>query len=333
MRTDFSTIPVLDFSAFTSADRFAQARLIRDLDRACREVGFFYLSGHGVDWARVEAVQAAARSFFSLPFAARAEVSTANSRDHRGYRRYGPDGMNPALDEPRREAFEMGQELPPNDPRVLVGQRLHGPNQWPRGCQVLQESMTALYQAMEDLTQRFMPALALAMGLERQALDHATWDCLGHLRVLRYPPGSAPDHGESTGQAPHTDPGCLGFLVQDRVGGLEVQNASGQWIAVPPLPGAFVVNTGELMARWSNDSYQPARHRVSNPSDRYRYAIPFFFDPSYDTLIEPLPPFVDARNPARYPPILAGDYLADVRDGLPDPGTRMPPYVAQAGAD
>lgn len=333
MTTNFTKIPVLDFSAFTSPNALAQARLIRDLDRACREVGFFYLVGHGVDWAKVEAVQAAARSFFSLPFTAKAAVDMANDRNYRGYRRYGPDGMNPNLAEPRREAFEMGRELPLTDPRVVAGKRLHGPNQWPVGCQLLQESMTELYEAMEDLAQRFMPALSLAMGLDRQALDHAGWDCLGHLRVLRYP--ALPDHDYSgiTGQQAHTDYGCLTFLVQDQVGGLEVQNARGQWICAQPLPGALVVNIGDMVGRWTNDTYCPTHHRVSNDSDRYRYSIPFFFDPSYDTVIEPLTPFVGPRNPARYLPTLGGDYLADIYDGIPNPGSRPLPQVAQFGAD
>jgi len=331
--TDFTRIPVLDFSAFTSPDALAQARFIRHLDRACREVGFFYLTGHGVDWHRVEAVQAAARSFFSLPFDAKAEVDMARSPNHRGYRRYGPDGMTPALTELRREAFEMGRELPANDPRVLAGKRLHGPNQWPRGCQVMRDAMTDLYQRMEDLAQRFMPALALAMGLDRQALDHAGWDCLGHLRVLRYPPQPDHDYSGITGQPAHTDYGCLTFLVQDHVGGLEVQNARGEWIAATPIPQAFVVNIGDIVGRWTNDTYRPTHHRVSNHSDRYRYSMPFFFDPSYDTVIEPLAPFVGPRNPARYRPTLGGDYVADIYDGLPDPGSRRQPFVAQAGAD
>lgn len=323
MSHTFSRIPVLDFSAFSSADALAQARLIRDLDRACREVGFFYLTGHGVDWQPVEAAFAAARSFFALPFSAKASVDMANDRNHRGYRRYGPNGMHPQLQERRREAFEMGRELPMDDPRVLAGKRLHGPNQWPRGCQLLRETLTELYLAMEDLAQRFMPALSLAMGLDRQALDHASWDCLGHLRVLRYPPLPDPDYAGITGQPAHTDYGCLTFLMQDRVGGLEIQNAAGEWIPATPVPEAFLVNIGDIVGRWTNDTYHPAPHRVSNSGDRYRYSIPFFFDPSYDTIIEPLAPFVSPRNPPRYRPTLGGDYVADIYDGLSNPGARV----------
>jgi isopenicillin N synthase-like dioxygenase len=129
------------------------------------------------------------------------------------------------------------------------------------------------------------------------------------LRLLHYP--TQPEEGGLFGSAPHTDYGYITLLAQDDVGGLEVKNRAGNWIAAPPIPDTFVMNVGDILARWSNDSFVSTPHRVINRSGRERYSQPFFFDPSMDEMIEALPTCVPAGTEPKYSPVLYGAYLME----------------------
>ena len=133
------------------------------------------------------------------------------------------------------------------------------------------------------------------------------------LRLLHYPPVENPKEGQ-LGAGAHTDYGTLTVLFQDDAGGLEVQNLEGEWVEAPPIPGTVVINTGDLVARWSNDRFKSTPHRVvPRPAamKNGRLSIAFFSDPDPDVVIEAIPSCVSEENPAKYPPITAGDYIAE----------------------
>jgi isopenicillin N synthase-like dioxygenase len=162
---------------------------------------------------------------------------------------------------------------------------------------------------MERLGQSMLPLYDLALGLPpgyfRQRFEGAHIN----LRLSHYPPNLTPEDNQF-GIAPHTDSGFMTFLPQSEVPGLEIRTMTGKWIAVPPMPGTYLVNTGDILHQWTNGRFRSTPHRAINRSKVDRYAIPFFYDPNTDVMIECLPGCASANNPPRYPPRRFADYYA-----------------------
>lgn len=237
------------------------------LDRACTEVGFFYVVGHGVDDGLGDALEAAARRFFALPEAEKAAVGMpTGGRAWRGWFPLGGELTSGVPD--GKEGVYFGAEEPPS-PRPL-----HGPNVWPEAVPELREAVLAWIDAMTGLGHR----LAHLLGVPPEL----TADPTILFRIFRYPPGAAPGWGV----AEHTDYGLLTILRQDATGGLEVRLPStGEWVDAPPVPGSFVCNVGDVLERVSGGAWRSTPHRVRNRSRSDRLSFPFFFDPSWDAPI------------------------------------------------
>jgi isopenicillin N synthase-like dioxygenase len=168
-------------------------------------------------------------------------------------------------------------------------------------------AMLAYYRAMERMTLRLVPAFAAALDLPQDYFAAAFAEPNCTIRLIHYPPQPNPEDNEF-GFAPHTDNNFITFLAQSALPGLEVRTPEGEWIRPPAVPGTFVVNTGAMLGRYSNDRFKPTPHRVINRNDRSRYAIPFFLGPSHDALIAPVPTCVSADNPPRYEPTTYGAF-------------------------
>ncbi len=162
---------------------------------------------------------------------------------------------------------------------------------------------------MSTLARKMVGAIALSLGLPADSLDRYFEQPTTFLRLLHYP--TQPQEEGLFGSAPHTDYGFITLLAQDNVGGLEVKNKAGDWVPAPPVPDSFVMNVGDILARWSNDQFVSTPHRVINRSGRERYSQPFFFDPSMDETIEALSVCVPAGTSPKYEPVLYGDYLME----------------------
>jgi isopenicillin N synthase-like dioxygenase len=134
---------------------------------------------------------------------------------------------------------------------------------------------------------------------------------MSSVRLLHYPPPRVVDPTREVGCATHTDWELITILAQDDTGGLEIQLPSGRWIPARPIPDTFIVNLGDLMARWTNDYYTSTPHRVMNRSLRDRYSATFFCCPAYYTQIEGLPSCVGVQRPSRYPATTCGKHLAE----------------------
>jgi isopenicillin N synthase-like dioxygenase len=314
-------IPVIDFG---TADRRAQAAAI---DAALCEVGFFTITGHGVPAAVQAAAFEAGHRFFAL------------AESHK--RRWHIDGWPPADGPPQgrrtpsagerpqgvqgaplKRGFDpIGwQSLDPGQPpdvkeSFYLGEVAHGPNQWPDpallpGFRVAMETYAA---AMQTLARRLMSLYEVALGLPAGHFDGFMHNPICTTRLLHYPPQPAQAAPGQIGCGAHTDWGALTLLAQDDAGGLQVQTTAGDWIDVPPLAGALVVNVGDLMQRWTNDRWVSTPHRVINRlSGRDRWSIAYFFDLDGDAAIEPLAACVSAERPARYAPITAAEHLAEM---------------------
>ena len=285
------------------------------LDDAFRRIGFCYVADTGLDPALVEAVFDASRRFHALPEEARQAI--AINRFHRGY--IAPKSSVIRSSSVARvtrpnlsESFMAMHEVDPGD--RAFGRPLQGPNQWPDGLPGFREAVTAYQAAMSGFARRFTRLLALALDLPETYFDPhfvrpTTW-----LRLVHYPPeppGTPPDQ---YGAAPHTDYGFITFLAQDEQGGLEVRARGGDWVAAPPLPGAFVVNVADMLARWTNDRWTSTPHRVRNTSGRDRYSVPFFWDTDMESEIACLPTCRGPDDPPRYEPVRYGGYVLERLD-------------------
>jgi len=292
-------IPVLDWQRFASGDD--PAGFAVDLGKACRETGFFLLSGHGIPQALIDEVLAKGDAFFALPDSDKDKVSIANNPHNRGWARQGSE----ALDEKsgvmdRKEAFNVGFDLAADDPRVQAGEPFRGLNVWP-DLDGFSEVLLDYYDRVLALGRALHRAFEVDVELpEGYFAPHFT-EPMATLRLLSYP--AAPD-GEGIGAGAHSDYGSVTLLMTDGVGGLQVRPVGGDWIDVPHVPGAYVVNIGDCLMRWSNDIYISTPHRVLPPKAARR-SIAFFLDPNPDSVIAALP----GTGEAKYPPVTGADYL------------------------
>ncbi len=309
----FSAIPIVDFGPFLGARAPARRRVAGDIGRACREVGFFYLANHGVPAPLIESAFAQSKRFFALPATDKARISVTRSKVHRGYFGHGEENLDPAK-QPKgdlKEGVNIGRDLGPDDPDVRAGRPLHGPNQWPLGLPGWRREMQAYYDRMVELGRRVLAAFALAVELPEDFFADKTMKPMTTLRLLHYPPQRGLVSEEQLGCGAHTDFGCFTMVVQDNVGGLQVRNGAGEWIDATPIPGTYVVNVGDMMARWTNDRFASTAHRVINASGAERWSMAFFFDPDFDADLACLPSCLGPGETPRYPPTTGGRHLLE----------------------
>ena len=312
-RADFSEIPIIEIAELgcESAAERAVVAAIRD---ACENVGFFYITEHGVPLEQQEAMFEQCRRFFSLPQVERDALLLTNSPHYRGYLPVGARGSDTRRQRDLLESFNIGSERGADDPFVKTGKPLHGPNQWPRRLPGFREAVLGYYLAMEMLMRRLLQGISLAMELPRHALDGMFQNPVSQLRLLHYPDQQG-EIVDMIGARPHKDFGVLTILLQDEVGGLEVLNNSGEWVVAPPIRDAFVVNLGLMMLHLTNDRYQAAQHRVINRYGRERYSVPFFINPDYDATLTTLPKFL-RDGASNYEAVYAGEKLRNFYHNL-----------------
>ena len=280
-----------------------------ELARAASETGFLYVRNHGVDAATIEAARRAGFEFFRMPVAAKREAGT--NRFHHGWLRPGSTKMYDDALPDLKESFNWGLEPEP-EPEAGAGAAspnpLAGPNVWPPAFPGLETGLQPWFAAASACAETLLRGFALGAGLDREHFIRHRERPLSRGSLQYYPPHPRDTGGDRFGVAPHTDFGMLTVLAQDNVGGLEIQRLTGEWIAMPPLPGTLVVNVGDLLERWSNRRYRSTVHRVINRSGRERLSLVLAYDPDFETLVDP-GAFCAADETPRDEPILCGDYL------------------------
>jgi isopenicillin N synthase-like dioxygenase len=300
-------LPVIDFAAYTEggdlAARQAVARRLRD---ACTDTGFFYLANHGISAAELDVAHDWGHLFFEL---SRAQKLAC------GCRPIGGDNpeANTDRETDQKEVFGLPRPLLPGEP-LREGPPLAGGGRWPAddllpGFKAFSEAHILKRIAV---VHRLCRALALSLDLPEDYFDESHRFATTAYVYNYYPSLDPATVGRTQwGISPHTDYGSFTLLSQDALGGLEVRDASGQWIDVPPLRGAFVVNIADLFARWSNGLYISSLHRASNfnVSGRARISLPLFVIPHPQTQIACLPTCQGPGNPAKYEPVEAGPYV------------------------
>ncbi|KUF11970.1 isopenicillin N synthase family dioxygenase [Pseudoponticoccus marisrubri] len=298
-------LPVIDISGLAASDPAARRAVGEALRTACLDHGFFYCTGHGVPQALMDAVMAQTRALFDLPDAAKDALDKAHSFCNRGYEQLGGQTLQPGAMPDRKEGYYISEEIAEGDPRM--GRFNHGPNVWPQDLPEFRPVMMAYYAALGVVGARLMRGIALSLDLEEDALDPFTHRPIATLRLLHYPP-ARPEEPDELGAGAHTDFGALTLLMQDEVGGLQVKSDTG-WIEAPPVPGAYVVNLGDMIARWTNDRYRSTLHRVINRSGRERYSVPFFYTGNPDYVTRCVPTCLAPGEVPKYPAVSVEAHL------------------------
>jgi isopenicillin N synthase-like dioxygenase len=258
------------------------------IGQACREHGFFYVTGHGVSIDLQRRLEEASRRFFALDVATKMEIGM--ERGGRAWRGYFPVGGELTSGRPDlKEGIYFGAELPAEHPLVREGTPLHGSNLFPPSMPELKDAVLEYMAAMTDLGHTIMAGIALSLGLDRSYFaERYTNDPLILFRIFNYPGrSSGVDTEPEWGVGEHTDYGLLTILKQDDTGGLEVK-ARGRWIAAPPIAGAFLCNIGDMLERMTGGRYRSTPHRVLNVESRDRLSFPFFFDPNFHAEVRPI---------------------------------------------
>ena len=305
-------IPVLDIGPCLAGEPGTMGPLAREIARTCEDTGFLVVANHGIAPGLPANTFAETARFFALDEAEKLKYKVG--RLNIGYLPFGGQTVrhspvNRNTKPNFSESFYVSRDRAPDHPDIVAQKPLIGLNRWPEGLPAFRAAMVAYFNAMAAMTVRLVPAFAVALGLREDYFAEAFAEPQCGLRLIHYPPHSDPEDNEF-GFAPHTDNNFITFLAQSALPGLEVRTREGEWIRPPAVPGTFVVNTGAMLARYSNDRFAATPHRVINRNDGSRYAIPFFLGPNHDAPIDCVPTCVGPDNPPKYEPTTYGAFSA-----------------------
>ncbi|MDE0283457.1 MAG: isopenicillin N synthase family oxygenase [Gammaproteobacteria bacterium] len=304
-------IPVIDLSPYLSGDTEAKKTVAWEVHKASRETGFFYIRNHGVPFERMEQHLELARMFFDLPAKEKNRVHINKSTCNRGYEPIAAQTLDEGSPPDLKEGFLIGNDLDENHPYVKQEVPNTGSNQWPEQPEGFKDSFNEYVDMMRDLGRTLAKVLALSLDLTEAYFDEGLTEPVMVGRLLHYPSQDSEIVANQLGAGAHTDWGMLTMLLQDDIGGLEVQNSEGDWISAPPKESTFVVNLGEMMRVFTNGIYRSNMHRVvNNHSGKSRYSCPTFFDPDYFYKVKCVPTCIPESGKLDFPETTAGEHVA-----------------------
>ncbi|KAK9285777.1 hypothetical protein L1049_024978 [Liquidambar formosana] len=298
MATDFKTIPIIDVSPLLAkwddpkmGEDPGVSEVVRQLDQACREAGFFYVKGHGIPYSLIKEVRNATHKYFGLPYEEKIKIKMSAATGFRGYQRLGENITKGIPD--MHEAIDCYREVKQGMYGAL-GKVMEGSNRWPVNPPNFNSLMEEYISLCTDLSRKIMRGVALALGGSPDEFEgERAGDPFWVMRIIGYP-GVSGANGQDIpendiGCGAHTDYGLLTLVNQDDdIPALQVRNLSGEWIWAVPVPGTFVCNIGDMLKIWSNGLYDSTLHRVINNSPKYRVCVAFFYEPNFDSAVEPL---------------------------------------------
>tara|TARA_R110001599_G_scaffold353625_1_gene594370 strand:+ start:661 stop:1611 length:951 start_codon:yes stop_codon:yes gene_type:complete len=300
------SLPIISLTGLRSGDPAKRRANAAELGRACREVGFFYVTDHGVPQGVCEGAFDLARQLFELPVDDKATLSIKRSPHNRGYVAMADEKLNPESGADMKEAFNIGTDFPADHPDVVAGKPFRGVNFWPP-IEGWREQALDYFDHCLELGRTIHRGFSLDLGLgEDFFAQHLTLP-IATLRMLHYPPTAGSTDREDGAAGTHSDYGNVTILATDEVAGLEVLSRQGGWIQAPHVPGAFVCNIGDCLMRWSNDVYVSTSHRVRPPA-KERYAIAFFLEVNPESVVDPRDVVPDQAP--KYEPVTCAEYLA-----------------------
>jgi isopenicillin N synthase-like dioxygenase len=315
-------IPIIDIAGYRTGGPTAKLRIAREIDEACRSIGFLVVSGHGVPDTIFSRAEDATRAFFDLPPEIKARYRPGPI-GYRGYHGLESNAIAYSLDDRNAppdlfERFGIGRvDIDPSDSyysNTEMARSAYAPNIWPSEVADFVPAMMKYYWAMDGLSLTLMRLFALALGLDEHWFDDKVDKHMTTLVIQNYPDQVEPPRPGQLRCGPHSDYGSLTILkTENKPGGLEVKTKSGEWAPVQVIPDTVIINLGDLMAQWTNDRWVSTMHRVVNPPrdkavGSRRQSLVFFHQPNYDALVECLPTCLD-KGTAKYQPITSGEHL------------------------
>ncbi|MFT5065823.1 MAG: isopenicillin N synthase-like dioxygenase [Reinekea sp.] len=299
-------LPLISVQGLLSQNRADYMKTADEMGHAARTFGFFRICDHGIDRYLFEATYQAAAQFFALSQDIKQQYYIGNSSNHRGYVPFTEKGDYP--DEVHRsyEAFDLGVDLPDNDPDYLAGNRVLGPNVWPE-LSGFQDTVARYYAKISVLGRLLCTALEAHLRLPVGTMTDQMSKPISQLRLLHYVRDAKTLQRKSVNMGAHTDYECL-TLLHTRNQGLQVMTQDDKWIDVPVDPDVLVVNIGDMLEAWSNGILRSTPHRVLNLSPE-RFSLPYFVATNHDTVIQPFPQLVCADQDVKYQPFAAGAHL------------------------
>ena len=316
------SVPIIDIGPYRTGGEAGKRAVAAAVDRACRDIGFLVISGHGIAPEMVEETYAVARRFFDLPLEEKRRVVQPAPNVSRGYTPLGSEAVARS-----RDASATASDL---NETLIIGpvDRVDAPyatapgagqhfavNLWPERPAELRPALVRYYRAMSELAQTLMRIFALGLGLDESFFDDKIDRHISRLRIRNYPAQTTTPLPGQLRAGAHSDYGSLTILAaEDKPGGLQVCNATGDWVDVPIIPGCFIVNLGDLMARWTNDAWVSTLHRVVNPPEgagpeSRRMSLVFFHNPNYDAPVACIPTCLKAGDVPKYDPTTSGEHL------------------------
>jgi isopenicillin N synthase-like dioxygenase len=314
-----SGVPVVDLAPFLAGDPAGRRRVVDEVRRACEEIGFFTIVGHGVPPELQRRMYDVSRAFFDLPPEEKRRVKRPRPEQMRGYIGFGDENLSYSLGQAGydlKELFAIGPVDVPDDEyyRRPAAYPAFAPNVWPERPAGFRDTWSAYWRAMSALAHRLMGVFALALDLPEDWFADKIDRHISGVRVINYPDQPEPPEPGQLRAGAHTDYGLVTILKSENApGGLQVRTRAGAWVDVETVPDSFVCNLGDMMMQWTNDRWVSTLHRVLNPPrDRAlgsrRQSLVYFFQPNYDALIECLPGCAGPGRPARYEPVTCGEY-------------------------
>jgi isopenicillin N synthase-like dioxygenase len=316
------SVPVIDVSPFLKGGAEGKRAVSHEIDRACEDIGFLVISGHGISTSLLDDVKRTTREFFDLSLDEKMKVARPAPDVSRGYVEVEGESVGRSRDQEAysgdlNESFMIGP-VDTYDSKYVsrpeAGKHF-APNLWPALPADLRDVYSTYYREMSKLAASLMSMFAVALRIDEDYFVDKIDKAISRLRVRNYPaPLLPPEPGQLRAGA-HSDYGSLTILsTEDRPGGLQVWNAAEEWVDVPIIPDCFIVNIGDLMARWTNDQWVSTLHRVVNPgetnaAESRRQSIVFFHNPNYDATIECVATCIPEGEEPKYEVTTSGDHL------------------------
>ena len=308
-------VPLIDLGPLRDGRGGRVEAVAKDVEAACTSSGFLYVTNHGVSDETIDGIFEANRHFHALPLEKKLELQI--NQFYRGYVPFAGSTLKvSSIGEAKKpnqsEQIIFRHELDPDDPDLGKGLPLQGPNQWPSEDDLpgFKARVLDYMSECERVARLLLPAFAHALDLPHDHFDSFFVKPVKNLKLLHYPAQPKDRPADQFGAAPHTDFGFVTVLAQDDTGGLEVRSPDGEWLPAPVIPGTFVINIGDALARWTNGRFASTPHRVINRAPhRSRYSVPFFLDPNMHSTIEALPGTVTEETPQKFEPVVYSEYL------------------------
>lgn len=302
-------IALVNIAALRTDDRDAIHKAAYEIGESAHEYGFLRICGHGIAPELINGAYAASKQFFAMPESYKRRYYIGFSSNHRGYVPFSEKGDYPDETSRNYEAFDLGLDLPSDDPDYLAGNRLLGPNVWP-DLYGFQSVISQYYTEIAQLGQLICYCLEIYLNLPKGAIRTHMQKPISQLRLLHYVrPSDLSDH-KSVNMGAHTDYECLTLLHTGNPG-LQVMTKDDSWIDVPVDPDVFVVNIGDMLEAWSNGILKSTPHRVANLSPE-RFSMPYFVAADYHTVIKPFKQLNNLDRPTHYAPFVAGEHLENM---------------------